>query len=155
MTRVLVVDDHVFFRKVLTDLLNAAEDLEVVGECSDGTEVVAAVQTLHPDVVLMDLRMKHMSGIDAASLLKTHGSNAQVIMLSSETAPGTHAAARSSGAAGFVRKGANPHQVIQAIRQVASGGTAWPETAELSLGLATGQVRRPSWGLAPRSSGRG
>jgi DNA-binding NarL/FixJ family response regulator len=126
MTRVLVVDDHVFLRRMLTDLIGASDDLEVVGECSDGTEVSAAVVALSPDVVLMDVQMDRMSGIDAARSLQQQGAAARVLMLSGETGSSTQAAARDAGAVGYLVKGTHLGQVLDAVRRVAAGATAWP-----------------------------
>lgn len=130
MTRVLVVDDHLFFRQTLADLLDMTDDLEVVGACSDGTEVADAVAALQPDVVVMDVRMKEMSGIEAAGVLQTQGAAARVLMLSSDHAPSTRAAARSAGAVGFLLKGNRPAEMLEAVRQVARGGAFWPDDAE-------------------------
>jgi DNA-binding NarL/FixJ family response regulator len=127
MTRVLVVDDHRFFRQTLVELVAATEDLEVVGECSDGSEVLAAVATLRPQVVLMDLHMQRMSGIEAAASLREEGSDARVIMLSSDCALGRQAAARSNGVAGYLLKGTPLEQLLDAVRHVARGGTVWPD----------------------------
>lgn len=127
MTRVLVVDDHDFFRYCLLDLLNASPDLVAVGECADGEGVAAAVQELNPEVVLMDVRMRTRSGIDAVRDLQAVGSNARVIMLTSDTARSTRDAAEANGAVGYLIKGADAAYVLDAVRHVASGGTAWPE----------------------------
>lgn len=127
MTRVLIVDDHDFFRGCLVDLVNASHDLEAVGECTDGAEVAAAVLELNPHVVLMDVRMRSISGLEAAALLQQAGASARVLMLSSDTARSSRAAAQASGAAGYLYKGADGSQVLDAIRRVAMGGSVWPE----------------------------
>src|SRR5215212_5387158 len=127
MTPVLVVDDHPFFRSCLVDLINGSGDLEVVGECGDGTEVAAAVPALRPRVVLMDVRMGKMSGLEAAATLQRQGDAAAVIMLTSDSAPSSQAAARAHGAAGYLVKGLQPDLTLEAIRRVAAGGTAWPQ----------------------------
>ena len=127
MIRVLVVDDHSFFRQTMVEVLNVDDDLHVVGECSDGTDVAAAVAELRPDVVLMDVRMQKMSGLEAARVLQSQGAGVRVLMLSSDSAPSTLAEARSSGAAGFLVKGLNPALVAQAVRRVAAGGSVWPD----------------------------
>jgi DNA-binding NarL/FixJ family response regulator len=124
MTRVLIVDDHSFFRRTLADLIGASGDLEVVGQCGDGAEVTTAVTALRPDVILMDVRMGHVSGIDAAQSLKQQGSGARVIMLSSDDRSGTRAAARDAGAVGYLVKGGHLDEVLDAIRQVARGAKA-------------------------------
>ena len=129
MTRVLVVDDHPFFRQTLAELLDAAVDLEVVGQCADGSEVVEAVATLGPDVVLMDVRMKEMSGLEAAGRLQEVGADVRVLILSSDAAPSTVSTARGNGASGFMFKGSAPDAVVDAVRTVADGGSVWPEDA--------------------------
>src|SRR3712207_8639392 len=99
MIRVLVVDDHSFFRQTMVEVLNVDDDLHVVGECSDGTDVAAAVAELRPDVVLMDVRMQKMSGLEAARVLQSQGAGVRVLMLSSDSAPSTLAEARKIGRA--------------------------------------------------------
>jgi DNA-binding NarL/FixJ family response regulator len=130
MTRVLVVDDHPFFRFCLVGCINASGDLVVVGECTDGTEVAAAVPALEPEVVLMDVWMANMSGLEAAATLERQGHAVRVIMLTSDTARTSQAAARAYGAVGYLIKGHHPDLVLDAIRRVAAGGTAWPEDFE-------------------------
>ena len=133
MTRVLVVDDHDFFRGCLVDLVNASPDLETVGECRDGAEVAAAVRELRPHVVLMDVRMGQMSGLDAVGVLQQEQADARVIMLTSDTAPSSRARAEANGAVGNLFKGADADLVLDAVRHVASGGTAWPEDVAAGL----------------------
>jgi DNA-binding NarL/FixJ family response regulator len=130
MIRVLVVDDHPFFRFCLVGCINASGDLEVVGECADGAEVAAAVPEVEPEVVLMDVRMGEMSGLEAAATLQRQGNPARVVMLTSDAAGTSQAAARAYGAAGYLIKGGRPDRVLDAIRRVAAGGTAWPEDLE-------------------------
>jgi DNA-binding NarL/FixJ family response regulator len=134
MTTVLVVDDHPFFRTCLVQLINASGDIEVVGECADGTEVAAAVPALRPEVVLMDVRMGGMSGLAAAATLQRQGNAASVIMLTSDIAGSSMAAARAHGAAGYLIKGTRPDLMLDAIRRVAAGGTAWPEDSAVGTG---------------------
>ena len=126
MTRVLVVDDHTFFRQTLADLLDAAPDLEVVGQCEDGSEVVDAVAALQPDIVLMDVRMKQVSGLEATAMLQEAGAAVRVLIISSDVTPTTVGTAQGNGASGFVFKGSPPDQVVEAVRAVAGGGSIWP-----------------------------
>jgi DNA-binding NarL/FixJ family response regulator len=134
MTRVLVVDDHTFFRQTLADLLDASPDLEVVGQCEDGGEVVDAVAALHPDIVLMDIRMKEVSGLEAAARLQRAGTGVRVLMISSDVTPTTVGTAQGNGASGFVFKGSSPDQVVEAVRTVASGGSVWPSEPPQPVG---------------------
>ena len=128
MIRVLVVDDHPFFRGCLVDLINGSGDAAVVGECGDGTQVVAAVDELRPDVVVMDVRMPHMSGLDAAAALNRRNAAARVLMLTSETSDSSQAAARAHGAAGYLLKGSDPRLVLDAIRRAVLDVAPYPET---------------------------
>jgi DNA-binding NarL/FixJ family response regulator len=130
MTRVLVVDDHDFFRGCLVDLVNASDDLETVGECRDGAEVAAAVRELRPEVVLMDIRMSEVSGLEAVAALQREQTDARVIMLTSDSAQSSRATAEANGAVGYLLKGADADLVLHAVRHVALGGTAWPEDVE-------------------------
>jgi DNA-binding NarL/FixJ family response regulator len=123
--RVLVVEDHRFFRECLVDIINASEDLEAVGECGDGGEVSAAVRDLGPDVVLMDLRLDAMSGIEATAALHRDQAAARVLMLTADPADASRAAARANGAVGYLLKGWGGGVVVGAIRHVAGGGTVW------------------------------
>ena len=127
MIRVLVVDDHSFFRRCLIELVNAQDDVETVGQCSDGIEVVAAVRELAPHVVLMDVRMAAMSGIEAVAALQRDRAGARVVMLAGEAGRTSCAAARANGASGFLLKGAHPDVLVDTIHRVAYGGSAWPE----------------------------
>ncbi|SEQ82848.1 response regulator [Microlunatus flavus] len=127
MTRVLVVDDHDFFRTCMVDLVASTADLRAVGECRDGTEVLDAVRVLRPDVVLMDVRMRTRTGLEAAADLRRAGDGARVILLSSDPVHRHRRAAEREGVAGYLMKDADASRVLEAIRRVASGGTAWPE----------------------------
>ena len=81
MIRVLVVDDHAWVRESLTLLIATTDDVVVVGECADGSTVPAAVATAQPDVVLMDVQMPTVSGLEATRLLKASGATARVIII--------------------------------------------------------------------------
>lgn len=120
MTRVLIVDDHPFLRICLIDLINASADLDVVGDCSDGTEVLSAVDELQPDVVLMDVRMPHLSGLDTAAALQTHHPDVRVVILTSDTTRSSRATAEAHGVADYLLKSADPHSVLDAIRCAAA-----------------------------------
>ena len=109
----------------MVDIINASEDLEAVGECADGAEVTAAVSDLDPQVVLMDLRMAVTSGIEASAALLREQAKARVLMLTADPADSSRAAARASGAAGYLLKGWGGAVLVRAIRHVAAGGTIW------------------------------
>jgi DNA-binding NarL/FixJ family response regulator len=133
--RVLIVDDHDFFRHCLVAVISSSDGLEVVGECRNGDEVVRAVQELDPHVVLMDVRMGTASGIDAVAALRRDHPHVPVLMLTSETAAATRAAARANGASGYLLKGCPTDLVGRAIHHVAAGRSAWSEEFVPPLGI--------------------
>ena len=119
---VLIVDDQALVRAGFRMILEAEEDVEVVGEAADGLEAVAAAQRLKPDVVLMDVRMPEMDGIEATRrLLADSGTSAKVVMLTTFDMDEYVYDALSAGASGFLLKDVPPEQLVAGIRAVASG----------------------------------
>jgi DNA-binding NarL/FixJ family response regulator len=125
MITVLVVDDHSYLRAALVDLFAGTDDIQVVGECADGTEVVPAVQNTHPDVVLMDVDMPGMNGVEATRALRAIEPDARVLMLTGTVSPLPIRQARALGARGYLLKGEDPAELVQRVREVAAGGTVW------------------------------
>jgi DNA-binding NarL/FixJ family response regulator len=129
--RVLLVDDDPLIRTGLRLMLSPAADVEVVGEAADGDEVTEAVNAHHPDVVLLDVRMHRVNGIDAVRSLKTRPTAPKVLMLT--TFEHDEVAFRSveAGADGFLLKTSSPDQITDGIRQVHRGaGVVSPATAK-------------------------
>ncbi|MBB5121764.1 LuxR family transcriptional regulator [Streptomyces eurocidicus] len=123
MIRVLVTDDEPLVRFGLRMLLDAAEDIVVVGEAADGAEALARARELAPDLVLTDLRMPGMDGITATKqLLALPNPPAVLVLTTFDTEEGV-TTALEAGAAGYLLKDAPPEQVVGAVRLVASGGT--------------------------------
>ena len=120
-TRLLIVDDDPLVRSALTFMLGGQSDLEVVGEAGDGQEGLDAAADLRPDVVLMDIRMPRMSGLDATRRLLAGGDPPRVIVLTTFDADEYVAEALAAGADGFLLKDTAPPQVVDAIRKVADG----------------------------------
>jgi len=119
---VLIVDDQALVRAGFRMILEAEEDVEVVGEAADGLEAVAAAQRLKPDVVLMDVRMPEMDGIEATRrLLADRGTSAKVVMLTTFDMDEYVYDALRAGASGFLLKDVPPEQLVAGIRAVASG----------------------------------
>jgi len=119
---VLIVDDQALVRAGFRMILEAEEDVEVVGEAADGLEAVAAAQRLKPDVVLMDVRMPEMDGIEATRrLLADSGTSAKVVMLTTFDMDEYVYDALRAGASGFLLKDVPPEQLVAGIRAVASG----------------------------------
>jgi DNA-binding NarL/FixJ family response regulator len=119
---VLIVDDQTLVRAGFRMILEAEEDMEVVGEAADGREAVAEVRRLRPDVVLMDVRMPEVDGIEATRrLLADGGTDAKVVMLTTFDMDEYVYDALRAGASGFLLKDVPPEQLVAGIRAVASG----------------------------------
>ncbi|RAJ44048.1 LuxR family two component transcriptional regulator [Kitasatospora sp. SolWspMP-SS2h] len=119
--RVLLVDDHQVVRRGLRTFLEVQDDIEVVGEAADGAEAVERAAELAPDVVLMDLKMPKVDGIEALRLLRERGSAARVLIVTSFTEHRTVVPALRAGAAGYVYKDVDPEALAGAIRSVHAG----------------------------------
>ena len=119
--RVLLVDDDALVRAGLSMLLAGADDVRVVGEASDGSEVAAAVAEHQPDVVLMDIRMPGMDGLSATELLREREDAPEVIVLTTFDADDYVLRALRAGASGFLLKDTPPADIVRAIRAVAAG----------------------------------
>lgn len=139
--RILIVDDHALAREGLRAILSRADGIDVVGEAADGEEAVAMVQTLQPDLVLMDIRLgAGMDGLAAAAAIRARGEFPRVLMLTLHDAPEYVRAALAAGATGYVLKDANADELIAAVRQVMEGQAALP-LALLNQALAPGARR--------------
>lgn len=124
MICVLLVDDQPLVRAGMRLILEPEPDIEIAGECRDGDEVIAAVDRLHPDIVVMDIRMRRMDGATATRLLRERDDAPPVLVLTTFDDDETVAAALGAGAAGFILKDAPGEELIRATRIVAQGG-AW------------------------------
>ena len=127
--RVLIADDHQLIRDALSDLLAGSDDIEVVGECSDGGQIVDAVGRTRPDVVLMDLKMPVLDGLQATQALLVSHPEVRVVVLTGGLTPATAFEARALGVAGYLLKDDDPAELPDHLRAVAAGGTAWTATA--------------------------
>lgn len=121
MIRVAIVDDQQLVRAGLRMIVESESDMSVVGEAGDGLEAVQLVERATPDVVLMDVRMPVMDGIDATRRLSAQQSACRVLMLTTFDLEEYVHAALGAGASGFLLKDAPPEQLIAAIRVVAQG----------------------------------
>ncbi|KRV49324.1 LuxR family transcriptional regulator [Wenjunlia vitaminophila] len=132
--RVLVVDDHQVVRRGLRTFLEVQGDIEVVGEAGDGAQGVERATQLRPDVVLMDMAMPGMDGIEALRALRDRGSTARVLVITSFTERRSVIPALRAGAMGYVYKDIDPEALASAIRSVHAGHVLLqPEVAETLL----------------------
>jgi NarL family two-component system response regulator LiaR len=119
--RVLVADDHTVVRKGIRAVLSTEPGIEVVAEAADGAEAVEAVRTLAPDVVLMDLVMPTMSGIDALRQILAEQPGARILVLTSFATDDQVLPAIRAGALGYLLKDSGPEELVRAIHQVHRG----------------------------------
>jgi DNA-binding NarL/FixJ family response regulator len=117
--RVLIADDHRLFAEALRAILSADERIEVVGLAADGEEAVRRADELHPDVVLMDISMPRLDGIEATRRIRTSQPDSQVLIVTGSDARQDVDAARTAGAAGYVTKDRIAAELIGAIFEVA------------------------------------
>ena len=117
----LIADDHPVVRDGLRGMLGAEPDLEVVGEAGDGAEVLALVDTLRPDVILMDLRMPGVGGVEAIQSLAARNSPARVLVLTTYDSDRDVLPALGAGATGYLLKDAPRPELLRAIRAAARG----------------------------------
>jgi DNA-binding NarL/FixJ family response regulator len=142
--RVLVADDQALVRAGFRAILEAQEDLEVVGEAGDGGEAVAIARELRPDVVLMDVRMPGVDGIEATRRLLRDGDAPRVLMLTTFDLDEYVYEAMRAGASGFLLKDAPRDQLVGAVRTVAAGDSLLAPA--LLRRLIEDFVRRPAPG---------
>ena len=119
--RVLLADDHALFRAGVRKLLQTCEGMEVVGEAADGHEAVRLSETQRPDVLLMDIGMPGLNGVDAAARLAREGRRPRVVILSMHTGQDQVLRAIRAGAAGYLLKNASPAELEAAVRAAARG----------------------------------
>jgi DNA-binding NarL/FixJ family response regulator len=119
--RVLIVDDDALVRGGLTMMLGGTDAIEVVGEAGDGDEVLAAIDRHRPDVILLDLRMPRVDGLEAMALVRTQPSPPRILVLTTFDTDDHVLRALRSGAAGFLVKDTPPAEIVRAIELVAAG----------------------------------
>lgn len=122
--RVLLVDDHILFRKGLRGLLSARDDIEIVGECGDGAEAVEQTRRLAPDIVLMDIRMCGLDGLEATRRIAAEMPDVKVVMLTVSEQDDDLFEAIKSGARGYLLKNVEPEELLRLVRAVAAGEAA-------------------------------
>jgi DNA-binding NarL/FixJ family response regulator len=151
--RLLVVDDHAFMRAGTKAVLSTQPGFEVIGEAEDGEEAIARCRELRPDLVLMDISMPGMDGIEATRRVKAEFPETSVLVLTAHADQSILLDAVRAGAAGYVLKDSKPARVVEAVRAVLGGETP------LDQGLTMRLLRRladetgpPPTGRAPRST---
>jgi two-component system nitrate/nitrite response regulator NarL len=124
MIRIVIADDHPIVRDGLRKLLSLEDDFEVVGEAGDGREVLERLQELDPDVLLLDLKMPHLDGLAALSVLQQQNNRTKVIVLTASDDKNEFVQAMKLGCSGIVLKQTAPELIVKSIRKV-NGGEIW------------------------------
>ena len=119
--RILSVDDHPRYREGIAALLAAHPDMNLVAQASNGQEGINLFRTHRPDVTLIDLRLRDMSGIDTAAAIRTEFPEARIIILTTFDSETERKRALAAGVSAFVIKGASPRKLMEAIQQVHAG----------------------------------
>jgi len=121
---ILITDDQAIVRKGIRALLATEADIKVVGEAENGVEAISLVESLQPDVILMDLVMPEMDGVEAIRHIKAHQPAARILVLTSFATDDKVFPAIKAGAQGYLLKDSSPEELVQAIRQVYQGETS-------------------------------
>jgi DNA-binding NarL/FixJ family response regulator len=130
-TEIVIVDDQELMRLSFRLVIDSQRDLRVTGEAADGLAAIAAAIKLRPDVMLMDVRMPALDGVQATERIMAADPDARIVLVTTFDLDGYLEAGRRAGACGFLLKDAAPAQLLAAIRTVAAGGTAFPSAAAI------------------------
>jgi DNA-binding NarL/FixJ family response regulator len=144
MIRVVVADDQPLVRSGFRMILDERDDLELVGEAQNGDEAVALARELDPDVILMDVRMPGLDGVEATRRLVDANTRARILILTTFDLDEYVYAAIRAGASGFLLKDVQPADLVDAIRVVAAGNSLFGPAATERLVARFGQQRDPS-----------
>jgi len=148
MIRVLLAEDHTLVRAGLEKLLATAADIEVVGAAANGAEAIELAAADRPDIVLMDLSMPGVDGIEATRAIVAADDDVQVVVLTSLTAPDRILAALDAGAVGYLLKDAAPDELLEGIRAAARGES--PLAPKAARAVLTARTRREGPVLSER-----
>jgi DNA-binding NarL/FixJ family response regulator len=142
-TRVVLADDHPVVRAAIRRLLNGAADIEVVAEADNGAEALRLVQELAPDVLLLDMEMPGLKGVEVARRLQADGSPVHLLALSAYDDKEYIQGMLDSGAAGYITKEEAPHLLVRAVQGVARGEQGWISRRVASRLTAWKQNKKP------------
>ena len=143
MIRVLIADDHAMVRAGLAQMLSSYDDLDVVGEAANGEEAVQMVGILSPDVVLMDMSMPIMDGLEALKLVKQRYGSTHVVILSTFQEPRQVSEALAAGASGYLVKDVEPEVLVAGIRAATTGGAPLSPSVAASLLRGNAPMAQP------------
>lgn len=154
---VLIADDHMIVREGIRKLLESESDIEVIGEADTGRKTVAMVQTLHPDVVIMDIAMPQMNGLEATRQILQVDPGVKVLILSAHSDDAYVESVMSLGAAGYLIKQTSAHILTVAVREVLKGNTFYSPSISRRLQKREqnslnrkGMLKEGAFNLSPR-----
>jgi len=139
----LVIDDHPLFRKAVLQLVDMAGDFVVVGEASSGPEGLELAQKLHPDMILLDLNMKPMNGIEVLKVIKSWGLDSRVVMLTVSDEAADLVAALRAGADGYLLKEMEPEELLVKLKEAAAGQVTLTERLTRLLAHSLREDNKP------------
>jgi len=152
--KVLVVDDHSLFRGGVVAVIAAQEDMEVVAEAENGREAIEKAREIQPDIVLMDISMPVMGGVEATRLLLEEVPGANVLVLTISEKDEDLFNAMKAGARGYLLKGADPEELVHAVTHIAQGGViispAMAPKLLAEVGVSKERGKKEELGLSPR-----
>ena len=123
--KIMIVDDHPLMRRGIGQLLSFEPDFELVGEASNGADAIALANEKNPDLVLLDLNMKGMSGLDTLNAMRAEGISASIVILTVSDSRADIKALVAAGADGYLLKDTEPDELISLLKQALSGGKAY------------------------------
>jgi two-component system nitrate/nitrite response regulator NarL len=139
----LVIDDHPLFRKAVLQLVDMTGDFVVVGEASSGAEGLELAQKLQPDMILLDLNMKQMNGIEVLKVIKSWGMDSRVVMLTVSDEAGDLVAALRAGADGYLLKEMEPEDLMVKLKEAAAGQVTLTERLTRLLAHSLREDNKP------------
>ena len=149
--KLLVVDDHAFMRLAIYAILTRDSSLEVVGEAKDGQEAIERCWELHPDLILMDVSMPRVNGLEATRKLKAQSPETSVLILTAHADQSLLMEAVKAGAAGYVLKGEHPDHVLDAVRAVLDGETPLDQGLAMKLLRSIGEEAAVQENVRPQT----
>lgn len=133
LLRVLIADDHPLFRHGIRECLNLAPEIEVIGEATSGEDAIIQAERLHPDVILMDVNMPGVNGIEATSRILLSSPHIRILVVTMFEDDGTVFAAMRAGARGYILKDAEKENILRAIQAVGNGEAIFSPTIATRL----------------------
>lgn len=147
--RVVLADDHVFVRDGIKSLLENEANIEVVGEATDGLEALRMVETTHPDLLILDIRMPNLTGIEVVEKLRSENNLVKIVMLSMHESEEYVLKSIKAGADGYLLKGSSKEEFLKAVHTIANGGKYF--SGDISS-ILIGQLSNPAAAMETKQS---